>query len=377
MPRDDHLAIDDVLAEGGWDYAELWDAGGRDDALALAACAHKRDPGLESFARVSRGCRFPRGIGLPGRVSIFGQTEWLDQLGALPATVFLRAATARAVGLQVGFGCPIEVERERTIVLACFARNPRWSQKRLTERADAAARRLGPRLRMAAQQHASAEPDNGPARRRCAWPRHVRMIEMGQTLFHEGDVCHFVYRVDQGLVALQRVDADGDTVLVRLARPGDLLGWRGGVAGEPHSVTAVALSPALVTAIRIGEFLELSRVDGSAEWVLAAAAAEVTTMRESLTRIVTLPARRRLALFLVEFARDGETVMPDHEIVIPLPLARQQIAAVIGVQPETLSRIVAQFEKDGIARFDGRLVTVPRWDDLLAAAGLRPDLTEE
>lgn len=370
MLRDTYPAIADALAEGGWDYAELWDTAGREGVLALVACAHKSDAGLDSFGRVSRNCRFPHGIGLPGRVAQFGQPEWLDHLGSLPPTVFLRTGTAREIGLHVALGCPIMAGREPVGVLACFARNPRWSRQRLNARAADLARRLGAQSRADAAQRNAAEPRAGRAPRDCGWPRHVRMIEAGHALFHEGDTCHFVYRVDQGLIALQRIDADGDTVLVRLARPGDLLGWRGGVAGEPHSVTAVALSSTLVTAIRIGEFLELSRIGGSTEWILAAAAAEVATMRDMLTRMVTLPARRRLALFLVEFGRNGEVAMPEGEIIIPLPLARQQIAAVIGVKPETLSRIAAQLEDDGIARFNGRLVTIPSWDALIATAGL-------
>jgi len=376
MPRDGHLEIDDVLAEGGWDYAELWDIGGSDDALVFAASALKHATGLDRFAQISRDCRFPRGIGLPGRVSMFAQAEWLDHLETLPETVFLRAAAVRAAGLRVGFGYPIEMERERTIVLACYARNPIWSQKRLIDHVKAVVHRIGPHLQRAAPSPADAPlrtramPDKGVARRRGAWRRQVRMIERGQILFHEGDARDFVYRVDQGLIALKRVDTEGNMALLRLARPGDLLGWRGGIVDEPHSVTAVTLAPSLVTIIRISEFRELLRGDGSAGWVLAAAAAEVETMRELLMRVVTMPARRRLALFLMEFARDSETAAPGGDVVIPLPLTRQQIAAMVGVQPETLSRIVAQFEAKDIALFDGRLVTVRCWDALRGAAGI-------
>ncbi len=40
-------------------------------------------------------------------------------------------------------------------------------------------------------------------------------------------------------------------------------------------------------------------------------------------------------------------------------LARQDLAAMIGIRPETMSRAVKQLEEDGVADFSGRSMRVP------------------
>ncbi|MFB3135749.1 MAG: helix-turn-helix domain-containing protein [Rhodospirillales bacterium] len=40
-------------------------------------------------------------------------------------------------------------------------------------------------------------------------------------------------------------------------------------------------------------------------------------------------------------------------------LARQDLAAMIGIRPETMSRAIKQLEEDGVAYFSGRSVQVP------------------
>ena len=53
----------------------------------------------------------------------------------------------------------------------------------------------------------------------------------------------------------------------------------------------------------------------------------------------------------------GERV-GDH-YMMRLPLSRSDLADLIGVQPETLSRIVGRLEKDGRFKITGRKVVTP------------------
>ena len=81
---------------------------------------------------------------------------------------------------------------------------------------------------------------------------------------------------------------------------------------------------------------------------------------------VTLSVRARFAhLLLVLKDRYAKTAEGDKELVFELPLSRQDMAAMIGIRPETLSRTVRQFEEDGIAEFSGRTVRVPDVSSLL------------
>jgi DNA-binding MurR/RpiR family transcriptional regulator len=55
-------------------------------------------------------------------------------------------------------------------------------------------------------------------------------------------------------------------------------------------------------------------------------------------------------------------------VVISLPLSKRQIAAAIGVSPASLSRVVRNLAKDGVARFRGRLVYIAEPQRLLMEA---------
>ncbi|MEK7246301.1 MAG: cyclic nucleotide-binding domain-containing protein, partial [Pseudomonadota bacterium] len=60
----------------------------------------------------------------------------------------------------------------------------------------------------------------------------------GDVLYHQGDPCTGVFCLQSGLVGLRKVGADGNSVLVRLAQPGDTIGYRSFLAGEEHKLSA-------------------------------------------------------------------------------------------------------------------------------------------
>ncbi len=84
---------------------------------------------------------------------------------------------------------------------------------------------------------------------------------------------------------------------------------------------------------------------------------------------VTMSVRARLAELLVSLRDDFGSVDEAGDLVLELPLARQDLAASIGARPESISRAIRELEEDSVARFSGRFVTVPDLDALLDAAG--------
>ena len=47
-----------------------------------------------------------------------------------------------------------------------------------------------------------------------------------------------------------------------------------------------------------------------------------------------------------------------QEVRIELPMRRRELADLVGVRAETLARVVGQLQREGIASFDGRFVTL-------------------
>ncbi len=81
---------------------------------------------------------------------------------------------------------------------------------------------------------------------------------------------------------------------------------------------------------------------------------------------MTRSVRERVARLLVELVDRFGAEGPDGALSLTLPLARQDMAALLGVRAESIARAVRALEVDGVARFSGRQVTIPSLDPLLA-----------
>ena len=89
-------------------------------------------------------------------------------------------------------------------------------------------------------------------------PIDERRFGRGETLFRAGDSPHYVYTVREGLVKLEQYLPDGTQRIVRLARPGDLIGLET-LLGSPYGHDAVALKPVLACRIPVDVIKQLDR----------------------------------------------------------------------------------------------------------------------
>lgn len=190
----------------------------------------------------------------------------------------------------------------------------------------------------------------------------------GETVFHEGDPCGGVHCIESGLVGIRKMTAGGDEILLRLSHPGDTMGYRSFLAGDDHNNSAEALEPTIVCSIVDSTVRKLLNMNPSLGLrFLRHAAKDLEAAEEMALQSATLPVRARFAhLLLVLKERYGE-MGKSGELTLDLPLSRQDMAAMIGIRPESMSRTIRSFEDGNIAHFSGRRVLVPNINELLDA----------
>ncbi|MCO5167411.1 MAG: Crp/Fnr family transcriptional regulator [Planctomycetes bacterium] len=195
--------------------------------------------------------------------------------------------------------------------------------------------------------------------------RSERVYRPGEVIFHQGSPCFGVHCVASGTVALRRVDAEGRSVITRLVHPHEALGVRTFFAGGTYSSTAEALTEARVCLIeRPAVKALLARSPDLALRFLRRLAQDLRQADDEKLEQATLPVRARLARLLLSLLeRYGREA--GGGFALDLPLARQDMAALLGVRPESVARAVRALVDDGVARFDGRAVVVPSVDRLL------------
>ena len=189
---------------------------------------------------------------------------------------------------------------------------------------------------------------------------HRREYRSGETIYQMGAPSAGVYCISGGSVAMRKLDEQGNSVLLYLAYSGDTIGYRSFLRGTEHKTTAEALGPTVVCFVDGRAVTALiDRRPALALEFLRRATREVDDAHEALVKNVTMCNRARFVhLLLILMKRHGESAMNGAR-QIELPLSRRDIASMIGARHETLSRIIAKLEAEGLARFSGRHVVVP------------------
>ena len=196
-----------------------------------------------------------------------------------------------------------------------------------------------------------------------------RCFASGQSLFSQGDANSGLYCLSAGTVALRQLDEAGSSVLLGLAYPGEVLGYRSLVSGEEHKTSAEALGPC--RACKIGRQTALNLIQQRPQLGLAflrRSSREIERMQESILRSAALSNRGRLLQVMVSMMEHHGRPSGDGTYAIDLPVSRRDLASMIGARHETLSRVMSRLEEERLAEFSGRRVVIPNLDAFVGAA---------
>jgi len=176
----------------------------------------------------------------------------------------------------------------------------------------------------------------------------------GAVLFAEGQPACGVFVLAAGRVKLFTSSADGKTFILRFAGPGEILGLAGTLSGQPYEVWAQATQATLATFIERRHLFHLLRQHGDAALQVAvqlgesycSAIAEVRLMRFSRS------ASQKLAVFLLQWWKNN--LPASEEDGAPFTSTHEEIAQLIGISRETVTRLFTGFKKKGLIQWKGR-----------------------
>lgn len=175
----------------------------------------------------------------------------------------------------------------------------------------------------------------------------------GAMLFTEGQFPRGIYMLCKGRVKLSITAADGKTLILKIAEPGEVLGLHATVSGTPYEMTAETLHPCQVNFIKREDFLKFLKDHGDA--CLQAAQHLSQNMQSAYEQIRSLglshSAREKLARVLLEWASSGEETKEGTRV--KLAMTHEEIAQMIGTSRETVTRILAEFKSKQFAQIKG------------------------
>jgi len=167
----------------------------------------------------------------------------------------------------------------------------------------------------------------------------------GQSLVTEGEIAGEIYGLSQGVVRIYKKLADGRHHILRFALPGDFLELP---RGERHCLSADAIGA--VSASRFArselfEFVQASR--NMTRLMIDFAAEELKRSHDQMLSLGRSTPEEQLTAFLVDW-RKRLPRRPGR--FISLPMSRRDIAAHLGMAPETLTRTFAKLQQKEIIR---------------------------
>lgn len=197
-----------------------------------------------------------------------------------------------------------------------------------------------------------------------------QILKRGQTMLWQGDESHLVGNVIEGVLKLSVSTIDGREQTLGIMFPSDFIGRPFGPRSS-HSV--VALTDARICTFRRSGFDEFARRHPDLEHkLLQRTLTELDRTRHWMLLLGKKSASERVAAFLLEMSsrysagRDGSETGP---IRFELPLSRQDIADLLGLTIETVSRQISGFRDEGIIETPNRrAVTIVDLERLEARA---------
>jgi CRP/FNR family transcriptional regulator len=193
-------------------------------------------------------------------------------------------------------------------------------------------------------------------------------IACGETLMWQGDEEMVVGNVIEGVLKLTASSSDGRDQTLGILYPSDFIGRPFGRRSN-HSV--VALSEAKVCTFPRSAFDRFAESHPDLEHkLLERTLTELDRSREWLVLLGRKSAGERLAAFLLDMADRLGAADRGECIAFDLPFGRQDIANLLGLTIETVSRQITKLRDDGvIATPDRRGIVVLDRDRLVHCAG--------
>ena len=171
----------------------------------------------------------------------------------------------------------------------------------------------------------------------------LRRLETKEHVFCEGDPRIHVFRIEEGVVAVYKTLPDGRRQVIDFAYPGDLIGL--GVLDE-HVLSAQATCPARVRCLSAAALEHAAEADPNlALRLYKAVCQELAATRNLLVTVGQCSALERLASFLLMLHR---RVGQQSGGLIRLPMRRSDIADLLGLTIETVSRTITKLKVMGL-----------------------------
>lgn len=177
----------------------------------------------------------------------------------------------------------------------------------------------------------------------------LRVLPPQQEIYSQGEYPHTVCLICSGLVKLTRTESDGKRVILGLRREGWLLGVAALLMRRPYFATAETVHRSKVCFIPAERLKQMMDTNAQfSQWISTILSRDVYSGMLGISEKCCFSGRQRLKKFLWELVKTHDRIDRKGPIKIQLMLKNWEVAQLLSVSPQHLSRLLKKLENEGI-----------------------------
>ncbi|MDA8083070.1 MAG: Crp/Fnr family transcriptional regulator [Nitrospiraceae bacterium] len=198
-----------------------------------------------------------------------------------------------------------------------------------------------------------------------AYPPHTEILR-------QDTPARMVYFVERGVLKLSRIESSGREFIAGLRHRHWIIGVPAVFLGKQYSFTVTTLTSSSLRSISAENFLNLVETDRElCRQMLTMLSQEIFKQGKNFGNLGCLPAIDRLKQLLYDIIIEVQgSADLKQQVKIMVPLKHKEIAQMIAITPEHLSRLLKALEGEGLIRRDGNWLTVRDTEGLKSSLGM-------
>lgn len=162
----------------------------------------------------------------------------------------------------------------------------------------------------------------------------------GEMVYRAGEEEDSLYIVNSGRIKKYRLSESGKEQLIQILSAGDFTGELALFSESIHEAYAEAMEETWVCTVKRSDLQELLlKYPSISLKILSEFSSRLEHSEKQTTRLSTEKVETRIALFLVEYAEDNDSLN------FKLPMSRKDLASYLGTTPESVSRKLLELEE--------------------------------
>jgi CRP-like cAMP-binding protein len=186
--------------------------------------------------------------------------------------------------------------------------------------------------------------------------REIRHYRKKDPVFQEGETPRWLFVLEKGAVKVSKTNDDGRELIVRIAGPGEFIGYMALLRESQYPENAIALEDSVLRLVPREDFFSLvyGNRDVNARFIKLLAN-HVVEQEEQLISLAYNSVRRRVATTIAHLHEQGFQ---------EIHLLREDLAAMAGTAKETVIRTLTDFKSEGLIDIHDGVITILKPDKL-------------